>query len=121
MMSPSRVDHAHHFARTAPGGPAQRIDQWPHERLGYEHERPTPAYAGGGVGSGTTTIRLHRAWVEERVGSLIGAAGLLWGAQVVSHLGFRSDALLQTPGPLEVAAVGILIWLHAKWLRSTRG
>src|SRR4051812_942446 len=95
-----------------------RIDEWPHERVGYEQKRPVPAY----VAAGNTTViqktRFHRAWIEERVGSMIGAAGLLWAAQVVSHVGFRADALLQTPGPLEVAGVGILVWLHAKWLRS---
>ena len=100
--------------------PSLRVDQWPHERVGYEEERRrTVAYAP--AGSTTVRRRFHQTRFEERFGSLIGAAGLVWAAQVVSRVGFRPDALLQTPGPIEVAAVGILIWLHAKWLRSTRG
>src|SRR5438067_12844494 len=106
---------------SSPARRTLRVDEWPHERIGYEQKRPAVAYAAAGNTTVIQKTRFHRAWVEERVGSLIGAAGLLWAAQVVSRIGYRADALLRTPGPIEVAAIGILIWLHAKWLRSTRG
>jgi hypothetical protein len=58
---------------------------------------------------------------EERIGSLIAATGTVWGVYQATvdyaHL-WRFDIL--RPGPLEVCALGILIWLHAKWRRSTK-
>lgn len=57
---------------------------------------------------------------EERIGSLIAAAGIIWAVYVITH-NFAGDWRFQdlTPGPLPVCAIGILIWLHAKWRRST--
>jgi hypothetical protein len=58
---------------------------------------------------------------EERLGSLIAAAGTIWAVYVATH---DYDSLWQMqimpPGPVEVCAVGILAWLHAKWRRSTK-
>ena len=58
---------------------------------------------------------------EERVGSLIAAAGTIWAVYVATH---DYDSLwrmqIMPPGPIEVCALGILAWLHAKWRRSTK-
>jgi len=58
---------------------------------------------------------------EERLGSLIAAAGTVWAVYVAtvdySNLWRMS---IMPPGPVEVCALGILAWLHAKWRRSTR-
>ncbi len=57
---------------------------------------------------------------EERLGSLIAGAGIIWAVYVATH-NFAGDWHLQDliPGPLPVCAIGILIWLHAKWRLST--
>lgn len=53
---------------------------------------------------------------EEVVGGLITIAGGAWAVYVVS---FQNGDLWQLqfmpPSPVEVCALGILIWLHAKW------
>lgn len=58
---------------------------------------------------------------EERFGSLIAAAGTIWAVYVATH---DYDSLwrmqIMPPGPVEVCAIGILAWLHAKWRRSTK-
>jgi hypothetical protein len=56
---------------------------------------------------------------EERFGSLIAAAGTIW-AVYVATVDYNSLWRMQImpPGPVEVCAVGILAWLHAKWRRS---
>ena len=58
---------------------------------------------------------------EERLGSLIAAAGTIWAVYVATH---DYDSLwrmsIMPPGPMEVCALGVLAWLHAKWRRSMR-
>lgn len=58
---------------------------------------------------------------EELLGSLIAAAGTIWAVYVAT---VDYDSLwrmqIMPPGPVEVCAVGILAWLHAKWRRSTK-
>jgi hypothetical protein len=58
---------------------------------------------------------------QERLGSLIAAAGMAWSVYVAtvdySHL-WRIE--IMPPGPVEVCLLGILAWLHAKWRRATR-
>ncbi|HEY6337304.1 MAG TPA: hypothetical protein VIW68_02310 [Candidatus Sulfotelmatobacter sp.] len=58
---------------------------------------------------------------EVRLGSLIAAAGMVWTAYVATS---NYDALwhmqVLPPGPIEVCALGILVWLHAKWRRSVK-
>jgi hypothetical protein len=58
---------------------------------------------------------------EERVGSLVAAGGTIW-ATYVATVDYASLWRMQIapPGPLEVCALGILVWLHAKWRRSTK-
>lgn len=55
------------------------------------------------------------------MGSLIAAAGLVWTAQVGTHDIYSVwQFSILPPGPLEVCAIGILIWLHAKYRRSVK-
>ena len=58
---------------------------------------------------------------EERVASLIAAAGAMWTVYVATE-DYTNLWRLQflPPGPLEVCALGVLAWLHAKWRRSTQ-
>lgn len=58
---------------------------------------------------------------EVRIGSLIAAGGMIWTAHLatLNYKGLDSFSFVNLPrGPLEVCAVGILIWLHAKWRSS---
>lgn len=92
-------------------------DVWGHEREGYT-ERRQVAYAPAKPVAAPSTPPWLR--FEENLGSLGGSAGVVWGVQVVtSHLP-NLEAILETPGPLEMCAVSALIWLHAKWRRSLR-
>lgn len=58
---------------------------------------------------------------EERFGSLVAAAGIIWGIYMATQ---NYESLwhfdISKPGPLEVCALGILAWLHAKWRRSLK-
>jgi hypothetical protein len=58
---------------------------------------------------------------EERLGSLVAAAGTIW-AVYVATVDYNSLWRMQImpPGPVEVCALGVLAWLHAKWRRSTK-
>ncbi len=58
---------------------------------------------------------------EENLGILIVIGGFVWAAfqfrQYLLHVSprwFRAE-------PLAVCALGLLIWLHAKWRRSVSG
>jgi hypothetical protein len=57
---------------------------------------------------------------EERLASLIAAGGTIW-AVYVATVDYSSlwRVQIMPPGPVEVCAIGILAWLHAKWRRST--
>jgi hypothetical protein len=57
---------------------------------------------------------------EERLGSVIAAAGIIWAVYLITH-NFAGDWSMQKllPGPVPVCGIGILIWLHAKWRLST--
>jgi hypothetical protein len=60
---------------------------------------------------------------EVRIGSLIAAAGLIWAGKIVTDnfTGIDAFSFARLPrGPLELCAIGILIWLHAQWRRSVR-
>jgi hypothetical protein len=54
---------------------------------------------------------------EEQLGGLVSGIGIVWAARVwiSSHWGILGLQL--TRGPLEVCALGVLIWLTAKWRR----
>jgi hypothetical protein len=58
---------------------------------------------------------------EVRLASLIAAGGMIWGAYAATvHFTGVVSLDLIPPGPIEVSALGILIWLHAKWRHSTK-
>jgi hypothetical protein len=58
---------------------------------------------------------------EERLASLIAAGGMIWGVYVatVDYANLWRMQIMP-PGPVEVCALGILAWLHAKWRRSLK-
>ena len=58
---------------------------------------------------------------EERLGSLIAAGGMIWMVYVATtDLDTLWHMRIMPPGPLEVCAIGVLAWLHAKWRRSIK-
>jgi hypothetical protein len=58
---------------------------------------------------------------EERVGSLVAAGGTIW-AVYVATVDYSNlwRVQIMPPGPVEICALGILAWLHAKWRRSLK-
>ena len=59
--------------------------------------------------------------MEVRIGSIVAAGGLVWAAKLASAdwTGIDAFSFTRLPrGPLEVCAIGVLIWLHAKWRSS---
>jgi len=94
---------------------------WDEGREGYV-DRPVVAY----VSAPKPVVKppkqdshsLSILW-EERVASLIAAAGAMWAAYVatVDYTALWKVQIMP-PGPVEVCALGILAWLHAKWRRS---
>lgn len=58
---------------------------------------------------------------EESIGSLLAAAGTVWLVYVATT-DFTNmwQMRIMPPGPIEICAIGILIWLHAKWRRSVK-
>ena len=100
--------------------PARSQDPWAtSEREGYS-DAVTVAYAPVRQSSPPPQ---QRPWIraEERLGSLIAGGGIVWTTQALTthYQGLTRISILQ-PGPLEVCAVGILVWLHAKWRKSLR-
>jgi len=62
-------------------------------------------------------------YLEEQIGPLISAAGVGWavyhGTYVAHNIVQGFTAVYLKSGPLEICAIGILVWLHGKWRRST--
>ncbi|MGA9978780.1 MAG: hypothetical protein WBQ08_09105 [Candidatus Sulfotelmatobacter sp.] len=62
-----------------------------------------------------------RIRTEELLGSLLAAAGTIWATYVAtSDYTSLLHMQIMPPGPVEVCALGILVWLHAKWRRSLK-
>ncbi|MBZ5647562.1 MAG: hypothetical protein LAN37_10095 [Acidobacteriia bacterium] len=92
-------------------------DVWGHEREGYTDKRRVAYAPVESVSAPSATSGLR---FEEQLGLLCASGGIMWGVQVfTSHLP-NLNALWETRGPLEVCAIGALIWVHAKWRRSVR-
>jgi hypothetical protein len=99
---------------------------WDAGREGYQQVPVPVTYApiapaqkrGAAAPGDRTLVNIRR---EERLGSLIAAAGTIWAVYVGTH-DYTNLLHLQfsPPGPLEVCALGILAWLHAKWRRSLK-
>jgi hypothetical protein len=64
-----------------------------------------------------------KPWVEEQLGPIIASVGVGWavyhGTYVAHDIVQGFTAIYLKSGPLEVCAIGILIWLHGKWRRAT--
>ena len=90
-------------------------------REGYLNVPQKPVYAplaknSSASGNNRSGLSIR---AEERAGSLIAAAGTIWAAYAATHdyANLWHFQIFQ-PGPVEVCALGILLWLHAKWRRS---
>lgn len=58
---------------------------------------------------------------EAAIGGLITIAGGAWAVYVAYFQnGNPWQVQFSPPGPVEICALGILIWLHAKWRHSAR-
>jgi hypothetical protein len=55
---------------------------------------------------------------EERISSLIAAAGLIWFVRLATANYTAVDKLVLPMNAIYVTAIGVVIWLHAKWRRS---
>jgi len=60
--------------------------------------------------------------MEERLGALLAAGGVIWA---VYHGTYETHDLVQgftavylKSGPLELSAIGILVWIHGKYRNS---
>jgi hypothetical protein len=60
-------------------------------------------------------IGIHR---EERIASLVAAAGVIWAVSIATSAALPVPAL--PAGPVEACSVGVVLWLHAKWRRSLK-
>jgi hypothetical protein len=90
-------------------------DYWPeHENRREMHvvTRSSPSFSLWNLLFGVKT--------ETRVGSLVAAAGLIMAAKTGTMNVSSLADLTFPPGPLEICAIGLLIWLHAKWRHATR-
>jgi hypothetical protein len=101
---------------------------WDAGREGYVDLPPPPVYVSvrkpaskSRAGKSSGQRYLLSISTEERLGSLIAAAGTIWAthAATIDYAGLWHFQIMP-PGPLEVCALGILAWLHAKWRRSTK-
>src|SRR5437879_1595570 len=101
----------------------------PREREGYEvNYGPGRHRVGYNVGydgaHGTKGIEFERSWkrpaTEARLGLLVFGGGAIWATKVQTIEIANIFHLLMTPGPLELSAIGLLVWLHAKWRSSVR-
>lgn len=94
---------------------------WDQEREGYLDLPRPPTYAP--VRGKQLTLSRSRFSIrtEEHFGGLIAAAGTIW-AVYVATVDYSSlwQLKILPPGPIELCALGILAWLHAKWRRSTK-
>jgi hypothetical protein len=93
------------------------------EREAYLPAPPKPTYATVPKPASKPTGQQHFLGIrtEVRVGSLLAGAGAIWAAYVAT-VDYNSlwQMQIMPPGPVEVCALGVLVWLHAKWRRSMK-
>jgi hypothetical protein len=96
---------------------------WDAGREGYVDLPKAPTYAPVPKTASKPKGERHLLSIraEERFGSLLAAAGMIWAAYVAS-VDYASllQLRIMPPGPIEVCGLGILAWLHAKWRRSLK-
>ena len=56
--------------------------------------------------------------IEERLGSWVVIASALWALHLVLSSFSKGNGLFLPETQAKIAAIGILLWLHAKWRRS---
>jgi hypothetical protein len=112
------------FKKTNPRSASRRMraekDLWPAEREGYSDVHSI-AYAPVRQSPSLKQRRGLPIEIQERMSTLIVVAGIIAAAHAAisdSSGVLRLD--LFPPGPLEICALGVLIWLHAKWRRLVR-
>lgn len=111
-MSPKTTD------APKPQAPRAGKDFWPQERQGYSDIR-TVAYASAPPAPAPKRRSGLLIQTEERIATLIATGGLLWTVRAASlNLAGVTRIGVYPPGPLEICAIGILVWLHAKWRRA---
>src|SRR5215471_14547716 len=103
--------------RSQRGGWKNRGEEWPYEREGYSDTLQV-AYAAAPMKE--TEERSHKGRLEAFLGSLLTGCGAIWAAQVASSSGFSPTALTLNSHPIELTAVGILIWLHGKYRKTAK-
>jgi hypothetical protein len=58
---------------------------------------------------------------EAMIGGLIAGGGMIYAAYVITkNFTSLSNVTLPPGGPMEIVALGVVIWLHGKWRSSTR-
>ena len=50
----------------------------------------------------------------------MAGGGIVWIAAIATKQVAAVSGILLPSGPMEICALGILIWLHAKWRGSVR-
>ncbi len=109
--------------QTSPRAPKERIGYEvnygaPRERVGYSVNYDVPR--------SVKMIERDPFWRmprnEARLGMLMFGGGVIWATKVQTQtIDFTNIFhLITTPGPLEISAIGLLIWLHAMWRKSIR-
>lgn len=80
----------------------------------------TPTYLPAQVKQSKVSRHRFSIRTEEQFGSLIAAGGTIW-ATYLATVDYSSlwQLKILPPGPIELCAIGILAWLHAKWRRSS--
>ena len=72
----------------------------------------------------TTLSRLMTPRTEANLGSIVASVGIAWavyhGTYVAHDIVQGFTAVYLKSGPLEVTAIGILVWIHGKWRSATR-
>ena len=56
---------------------------------------------------------------EERIASLVAAGGMIWFVRLSTQNFTALDNLTLPKNAMYVVALGVVLWLHAKWRRST--
>jgi hypothetical protein len=108
------------YAKTRPIAPPPERDGY---EINYGASRQRVAYSAGGP-LFAAHVEVEAWWkrptTEARLGLITFGGGLVWASRVQTIDVANLFRLLMTPGPLEFSAIGLLLWLHAKWRRAVR-